>query len=113
MQGGTGWKAQETVVNFETGSSVRRGGAEVAQVARPLLTDPDSEGNKYKRRAPTDWLLRYRKRITGISIRFIILLLQVVEVDDQASRPAKTVPPALGAPSYSRRTSIFPPGRRV
>jgi len=64
VQGGTGWKAQETVVNFETGSSVRRGGAEAAQVARPLLTDPDSEGNKYKRRAPTDWLLRWWRSMT-------------------------------------------------
>ena len=32
----------------------------VADLAKsPLITgDPDSEGNKYRRRPPTDWLLR-------------------------------------------------------
>ena len=53
------WKPDTTVVNFDT-PTVRRGGGEVGGLANsPLITgDPDSEGNKYKRRAPTDWFFR-------------------------------------------------------
>ena len=49
----------ETVLNFDS-PPVRRGGSEWSELAKsPLISgDPDSEGNKYKRRAPTDWLLR-------------------------------------------------------
>ena len=54
------WKEESTVVNFDT-PAVRRGGSDMGSLATsPLITgDPDSEGNKYKRRAPTDWFLRY------------------------------------------------------
>ena len=54
------WKEESTVVNFDT-PAVRRGGSDMGGLATsPLITgDPDSEGNKYKRRAPTDWFLRY------------------------------------------------------
>ena len=54
----------DTVVTFPESSHARpgRGGFEMSDLARsPLISghgDPDSEGNKYKRRAPTDWLLR-------------------------------------------------------
>ena len=60
----------DTVVSFD--SMRRGGGGEFGDLAKsPLISgqsDPDSEGNKYKRRAPTDWLLRFvllisRKRI--------------------------------------------------
>lgn len=49
----------DTVVSFD---GMRRGGGEFGDLAKsPLISgqsDPDSERNKYKRRAPTDWLLR-------------------------------------------------------
>jgi len=56
------WKPESTVVNFDT-PTVRRGVGDVGSLATsPLITgDPDSEGNKYKRRAPTDWFLRWWK----------------------------------------------------
>jgi len=56
------WKPENTVVNFDT-PTVRRGGGDVGGLANsPLITgDPDSEGNKYKRRAPTDWFFRWWK----------------------------------------------------
>jgi len=51
---------QDTVLSFDT-PTVRRSGAELGDLAKsPLIAgDPDSEGNKYKRRAPSDWLLRW------------------------------------------------------
>ena len=54
------WKPENTVVNFDT-PTVRRGGGDIGGLASsPLITgDPDSEGNKYKRRAPTDWFFRF------------------------------------------------------
>jgi len=57
-----GWKPDNTVVNFDS-PTVRRGGGEVGGLtSSPLITgDPDSEGNKYKRRAPTDWFIRWWK----------------------------------------------------
>jgi len=56
------WKPDTTVVNFDS-PTVRRGGGEVGGLANsPLITgDPDSEGNKYKRRAPSDWFFRWWK----------------------------------------------------
>jgi len=55
------YRKQETVVNFDTTN--RRGGSEVSDLASsPLITgDPDSREEKYKRRAPTDWFLRWWK----------------------------------------------------
>jgi len=55
------YRKQETVVNFDTTN--RRGGGEVGDLASsPLITgDPDSREEKYRRRAPTDWFLRWWK----------------------------------------------------
>jgi len=62
---GAGWKAgvSDTVVNFDTPGTSRRGGPGVGDLASsPLIAgDPDSEGNKYKRRTPTDWFIRWWK----------------------------------------------------
>lgn len=59
------WKQETTVVNLDTSTS-RRGGTESlglfssALASSPLITgDPDSREEKYKRRAPTDWFLRW------------------------------------------------------
>jgi len=59
-----GWKQQqqqETVVTFDTSTSSRRGGGEAGGLASsPLITgDPDSREEKYRRRAPTDWFIRW------------------------------------------------------
>ena len=51
----------DTVLSFDS-EPVRRGDrGDLSDLAKsPLLAaDPDSERNKYKRRAPTDWLLRW------------------------------------------------------
>jgi len=58
------WKGGDTVVNFDTPTS-RRMGADLADLATsPLITgDPDSDANKYKRRAPTDFLFRWLRTI--------------------------------------------------
>ena len=51
----------DTVVTFDS-ETVRRGDrGDLADLAKsPLLAgDPDSEKNKYKRRPPTDWLIRW------------------------------------------------------
>jgi len=55
------YRKLETVVNFDTTN--RRGGGELSDLASsPLITgDPDSREEKYKRRAPTDWFLRWWK----------------------------------------------------
>jgi len=61
-----GWKqtmetVTDTVVNFDTQTS-RRGGGVSDLAHSPLIAgDPDSEGNKYKRRTPTDWFIRWWK----------------------------------------------------
>ena len=58
----------DTVVTFDS-ETVRRGDrgetGDFADLAKsPLLAgDPDSQNNKYKRRAPTDWLLRWWRNI--------------------------------------------------
>ena len=58
-------RVTDTVVTFDS-PTVRRGGMEMSDLAKsPLIAgDPDSEGNKYKRRAPTDWLLRWVTLLT-------------------------------------------------
>ena len=61
-------RVTDTVVTFDS-PTVRRGGLEMSDLAKsPLIAgDPDSEGNKYKRRAPTDWLLRW---VTLVTFKF-------------------------------------------
>ena len=56
---GQGWKG-DAVVNFEASTSSRRLNSD-ASLSSPLLGggDPDSDSNKYKRRAPTDLIFRY------------------------------------------------------
>jgi len=53
----------ETVVNFDTTPTSRRAGGVGPDLANsPLIAgDPDSEGNKYKRRTPADWFVRWWK----------------------------------------------------
>jgi len=52
----------DTVVNFDTPTSRRAGGVGTDLAHSPLIAgDPDSEGNKYKRRTPADWFLRWWK----------------------------------------------------
>jgi len=78
---GSGWKSVDsrssgdTLLNLETPSATsrRQQGQESSSptlslldsslASSPLITggDPDSEGNKYKRRTPTDWLARWWK----------------------------------------------------
>ena len=63
----TGRDRSDTVLTFDT-ETVRRGDrGEFSDLAKsPLLAgagDPDSENNKYKRRAPTDWLVRWWRTI--------------------------------------------------
>ena len=60
----------DTVLSFDSSETVRRGDrgdlADLSDLAKsPLLTggDPDSQKNKYKRRAPTDWLIRWWRSI--------------------------------------------------
>jgi len=57
------WKG-DTVVNFDTPTS-RRTGVDPGLASSPLITggDPDSDINKYKRRAPTDFLFRWLRTI--------------------------------------------------
>lgn len=63
----TGRDRSDTVLTFDS-ETVRRGDrGEFSDLAKsPLLAgagDPDSENNKYKRRAPTDWLVRWWRTI--------------------------------------------------
>jgi len=60
------WKEKEsTVVQFDTPTS-RRGGSELvdsALASSPLITGEDHDTDKYKRRAPTDWFLRWWRTV--------------------------------------------------
>lgn len=62
--GSQGWKG-DTVVNFDAPTS-RRAGTDFSDLASsPLIAggDPDSDANKYKRRAPTDFIFRWLKSV--------------------------------------------------
>lgn len=58
------WKGGDTVVEFDTPTS-RRLNTEFPDLATsPLIAgDPDSDANKYKRRAPTDLLYRWLRSV--------------------------------------------------
>jgi len=90
------WKEKEsTVVQFDTPTS-RRGASELADsslVTSPLITGVDHDTDKYKRRAPTDWFLRWwrtmnkpvaqRRRLPGylmMGLLAVLVLLSLVAV---------------------------------
>jgi len=61
---GSSWKGGDTVVEFDTPTSRRLGTEFPDLAASPLITgDPDSDANKYKRRAPTDLLYRWLRSV--------------------------------------------------
>jgi len=61
--GGSG--GGDTVLTFDTPTS-RRQGLDSSLAYSPLITggDPDSDANKYKRRAPTDLIFRWLRMLT-------------------------------------------------
>jgi len=65
------WKGGDTVLDFDSPTS-RRLGTEFPDLASsPLISggDPDSDANKYKRRAPTDLLYRWLRSVVNAGPR--------------------------------------------
>jgi hypothetical protein len=64
--GQTSWKGGDAVLDFDAPTSRRLGG-DLSDLAKsPLIAgDPDSDANKYKRRAPTDLLYRWLRGVVN------------------------------------------------